>query len=132
MKHFSSNNGILALAPALFVRRSLATLRSSARTYSLSFLSQGQSSNYMFGRICTLSHPLPLHFPSCETNLRALADDHHVPALSSDNSSLAEHVCSLGRECFAEAFHVTTGAALLAVAVGVTLTMRKSMKRRAA
>ncbi|ORY42137.1 major facilitator superfamily domain-containing protein [Leucosporidium creatinivorum] len=86
MKTFSSNNGILALAPALF----------------------GQSSNYMFGRIY----------------------DHHVPVHTS-LLAVADKTCTLGRDCFATAFHVTTGMAALGILVGIVLSSRETMRRAA-
>lgn len=64
----------------------------------------GQSANLMFGRIY----------------------DSHVVR---DPVTMLAKTCTLGRGCYVEAFHVTTGMTAAAVVVAIVLGRRRTMQR---
>lgn len=105
MQSFSFNNSMLALAPAIFGQSLLPTPRHSLRRPADCLPSPGQAANLLFGRIY----------------------DSHVFA---DPTVLtAAKTCTLGRECYVQAFQVTTVMSALAVATGLVLCRRRSMHR---
>ncbi|GAA5926001.1 hypothetical protein JCM3775_005172 [Rhodotorula graminis] len=72
----------------------------------------GQMTNLLFGRIY---------------------DSHVLSSPPSPSSSFAAGTCTLGRQCYAQAFVLTSGMALGALAVGLWLALgRKGMRIRAA
>lgn len=60
-----------------------------------------------------------------------MPDDHHVPAHSYAMAA-ADRTCRAGRDCYVTAFHITTAMAVVAICLGIVLSNRQSMKRRAA
>lgn len=78
----------------------------------------------MFGRIC---EHLGFLAPS-RSDSPPRADDHHVP--SSPHLTSTDRSCTLGRECYATAFTVTSCGAALAIVVALGLSSRATMKRR--
>ncbi|SGY13392.1 BQ5605_C010g05851 [Microbotryum silenes-dioicae] len=111
IKHFSGNNGVLALAPAIFVRpRRGSWLECTATHEAHGCLAQGQATNLMFGKIY----------------------DHQASQFSKHPSVLAASTCTLGRDCHLLSFRITTMMAVLALGFGMVLSNRQSMKRRAA
>ncbi|GAA5850222.1 hypothetical protein JCM8547_001048 [Rhodosporidiobolus lusitaniae] len=79
-------------------------------------------------------------FSAPATNLLfgAIYDSHVPPSPSSPiedsllharaGGSTPAHLCTLGNECFAQSFHVTTMMSLVAVGIAVVLSLRRSFK----
>ncbi|GAA5841090.1 hypothetical protein JCM11251_008015 [Rhodosporidiobolus azoricus] len=95
MANFSSTNGVLALAPALF----------------------GQTTNLLFGRI------YDSHTRSSPSSLPSFLSD-PLHALAGTSAT-----CTAGRECYAGAFHLTTGMSAAAIAVGLVLSCLTGITR---
>ncbi|GAA5906732.1 hypothetical protein JCM6882_003288 [Rhodosporidiobolus microsporus] len=106
MANFSSTNGILALAPALF----------------------GQTTNLLFGRIYD-SHTRSS--PSLPSSLLSIS--HSTSSELFHTLPGATATCTEGRACYVAAFHLTTGMSAAAILVGLVLAVgRKGMRVRAA
>ncbi|GAA5835181.1 hypothetical protein JCM11251_006637 [Rhodosporidiobolus azoricus] len=102
--NYATNNGFLTISPSIFAN----------------------FSNALFGLVYD-SHVV--HAPSTVDSSSPSAVATTALRLARRAPSPAPaHLCTLGRECFATAFHATTLMSLAAVGIAVALSMRRSFK----
>lgn len=116
IQNFSTNNGLVSLAPAVFgahlsFQFSPIQLTSNA----------GNAANLALGVIYDSHVPSPQLSSDLTLSTNSLLD-------SRATTSAVDKVCLLGPACFASAFHLTTLMSLSAVGLAVWLGVRRSRK----
>jgi hypothetical protein len=111
LESFSSNNGIVSLAPAIFGSFPLP-LTAIVRLTRPS----GNICNLIFGRIYDSHvHPLPPSPPAL---------------LSRSGTTAVDRLCIEGSQCFRAAFKMTTSMSILAVGLAILCAVRMTRRER--